>query len=107
MIDSLIILQENPEQLQQDLPETDVITKEKEDEKSPWRVMLFDDDIHTFEEVIKQLVKALNCDTSHAEELTLKVHKEGKAKVYEGDFEACLEINGVLEEIQLITEIKG
>ncbi len=79
----------------------------EEDEDTPWRVILYDDDIHTFEEVIAQLKKALGCSRSHAEELTYKVHNEGKARVYEGSFEDCFEINGVLKEIQLITEIKG
>jgi ATP-dependent Clp protease adapter protein ClpS len=104
---ALFILQQNTEVEQQELPGPDVITEVEDDEKTPWRVMLFDDDIHTFEEVINQLMKALHCDTPYAEELTLQVHNEGKAKVFEGSFEACLDVNGVLEEIQLITEIKG
>ncbi|HYW35396.1 MAG TPA: ATP-dependent Clp protease adaptor ClpS [Balneolaceae bacterium] len=97
------------EQEEEAAPKVEVLTKEKEeeDEDKPWRVMLFDDDIHTFDEVIQQLMKALNCNASHAEELTFKVHNEGKAKVYEGTFEDCFEVNGVLKEIQLVTEIKG
>lgn len=89
--------------------EVDVLEKEREDvqEKSPWRVILYDDDVHTFKEVIEQLIKALGCSQTHAEELTYKVHNEGKAKVFEGSFEDCFEVNGVLKEIQLITEIKG
>lgn len=88
-------------------PEVDVLTEELEEEDTPWRVILYDDDVHTFDEVIEQLIKALECSTSHAEELTFKVHNEGKANVYEGTFEACFEVNSVLKEIQLITEIKG
>lgn len=89
--------------------DVDVLEEEQEDEeeKTPWRVILYDDDVHTFDEVIEQLIKALKCNRSHAEDLTYKVHNEGKAKVYEGDFEDCFEVNGVLKEIQLITEIKG
>ncbi|MFN1835686.1 ATP-dependent Clp protease adaptor ClpS [Balneola sp. MJW-20] len=75
--------------------------------QSPWRLILYDDDIHTFEEVISQLMKATGCSLAKAEELTVKVHNEGKATVYEGDFEECLRIDGVLKEIQLVTEIKG
>lgn len=88
-------------------PEVEVLTEEQEEEDTPWRVILYDDDIHTFDEVIEQLVKALKCSASHAEELTFKVHNEGKAEVYKGSFEDCFEVNGVLKEIQLITEIKG
>ena len=86
-------------------------TKEKEEVKdavdTPWRLILYDDDIHTFEEVISQLMKATGCSLSEAEEKTWKVHNEGKALVYEGEFEECLRIDGVLKEIQLVTEIKG
>jgi ATP-dependent Clp protease adapter protein ClpS len=89
--------------------EVDVLEEEQEDEeeKSPWRVILYDDDVHTFDEVIEQLIKALGCSQSHAEDLTYKVHNEGKATVFEGSFEECFEVNGVLKEIQLVTEIKG
>ncbi len=89
--------------------DVDVLEEEQEDEeqKTPWRVILYDDDIHTFDEVIEQLIKALGCNQTHAEELTYKVHNEGKAEVFEGSFEECFEVNGVLKEIQLVTEIKG
>ncbi|HLR76144.1 MAG TPA: ATP-dependent Clp protease adaptor ClpS [Balneolaceae bacterium] len=86
-------------------PMVETLVEQKEE--TPWRVLLYDDDVHTFEEVIRQLVKALNCSGSYAEELTFKVHNQGKAMVYEGTFEACFEVNGILKEIQLITEIKG
>lgn len=89
--------------------EVEVLEEEQEDEEenTPWRVILYDDDVHTFDEVINQLMKALGCNQSHAEELTYKVHNEGKAEVFEGSFEECFEVNGVLKEIQLVTEIKG
>jgi ATP-dependent Clp protease adaptor protein ClpS len=90
-------------------PEVEVLelTEEKESVDTPWRLILYDDDIHTFDEVINQLIKALGCSVSRAEELTLRVHNDGKAIVFEGSFEECLKINSVLLEIQLITEIKG
>lgn len=86
-----------------------VAEKESRDEEidNPWKLILYDDDIHTFEEVIQQLQKALGCSLSKAQNLTMKVHNEGKAVVYEGAFEECLRINAILQEIQLITEIKG
>lgn len=92
-------------------PDTEVLEKEEEDEDealdNPWRLILYDDDIHTFDEVIHQLIKALGCSKGKAEELTFKVHNEGKATVFEGSFEECLKRNSVLQEIQLVTEIKG
>jgi len=90
-------------------PEVEVMvaTQEKESEATPWQLILYDDDVHTFDEVINQIIKALGCSVEKAEEITLKVHNEGKALVFEGAFEECLKINSVLQEIQLITEIKG
>ncbi len=90
-----------------ELTETSLEEAVEEDVKSPWRLILFDDDIHTFEEVIEQLMKATGCSYSHAETLTWQVHNEGKALVHEGEFEECLRIDSVLKEIQLVTEIKG
>lgn len=93
--------------------DTEEITKTETEEEveesvnTPWRLILYDDDIHTFEEVISQLMKATGCGLSKAEEMTWKVHNEGKATVHEGEFEECLKIDGVLKEIQLVTEIKG
>ncbi|TVR31841.1 MAG: ATP-dependent Clp protease adaptor ClpS [Balneolaceae bacterium] len=90
-------------------PEVEVLDQIEEEESvdTPWKLILYDDDIHTFDEVINQLLKALGCTLARAEELTLKVHNDGKALVFEGSFEECLKINSVLQEIQLITEIKG
>ncbi len=92
---------------QKEAHEVDVLVEDKEEIETPWRVLLYDDDIHTFDEVIGQLTKALNCSNSYAEELTFQVHNMGQANVYEGTFEACFDINSTLKEIQLITEIKG
>lgn len=90
-------------------PETDVAVEEEEEERvdEPWRVILYNDEIHTFEEVIVQLVKATGCSTGRAEELAWQVHSEGKACVFEGSFEECFRVQGVLREIQLVTEIEG
>ncbi|MFO8099581.1 MAG: ATP-dependent Clp protease adaptor ClpS [Salinibacter sp.] len=73
----------------------------------PWTVILFNDEVHTFEEVIGQIMKATGCNRSKAEDLTWTVHNEGKATVYEGTFEECFEVQSVLKEIQLVTEIRG
>ena len=76
------------------------------DEKTPAKVVLFNDSWHTFEEVIGQIIKATGCDTKTAERLTMEVHTKGKAVVYEGDMTECLRVNSVLEEIALHTQIE-
>ena len=72
----------------------------------PAKVILFNDEIHTFDEVIGQLIKALKCDSAKAEQLTWEVHNIGKAMVFEGPMEECVKISGVLEEIALHTQIE-
>jgi ATP-dependent Clp protease adaptor protein ClpS len=74
--------------------------------QAPAKVILFNDEIHTFEEVIGQLIKALRCDTATAEGLTWEVHSSGKAAVFEGPMNECVNISSVLEEISLHTQIE-
>ena len=90
-------------------PDVDVQTEEETEEriKSPWRVILYNDEIHTFDEVIRQVVKATGCSVKQAEKHAWTVHTEGKDCVYEGEFEECFRVQGVLREIQLVTEIEG
>lgn len=75
--------------------------------QEPWRVILYDDDVHTFEEVIIQLVRATGCSAERAERHAWTVHTEGKDCVYTGDFFDCMRVQGVLREILLVTEIEG
>ena len=69
------------------------------------KVILFNDDWHTFDDVIYQLILAINCSYKIAEKMALTVHNEGKCKVYEGSMEECLHVSAVLEEIDLKTQI--
>lgn len=80
--------------------ESDVLIQE------PAKVILYNDEVHTFEEVIGQLIKALRCDTTKAEALTWEVHNSGKANVFEGPMDECIQVSGVLEEIALHTQIE-
>ncbi len=75
--------------------------------KFPYRVILFNDDWHTFDEVIIQLIKALKCSVQKAKALTLKAHYEGKAVVFEGELSRCLVVSSILEEIKLMTQIES
>jgi ATP-dependent Clp protease adaptor protein ClpS len=74
--------------------------------QDPAKVVLFNDDVHTFEEVITQLIKAIRCPLEKAEALAWEVHSNGKAVVYTGEMSECLRVNSVLEEIALHTQIE-
>ncbi|MEI7694346.1 MAG: ATP-dependent Clp protease adaptor ClpS [Chlorobium sp.] len=71
-----------------------------------YRVLLFNDEAHTFDEVINQLMKALRCSRHKAEKHTWEVHTRGRSIVYAGSMFACLQVSSVLEEIALKTEIQ-
>ena len=74
--------------------------------QEPAKVILFNDEVHTFDEVIGQIIKATGCDTVKAEALTWEVHSAGKAMVYQGEMTRCVQVSGVLEEIDLMTQIE-
>ena len=90
-------------------PQTEDVPTEDTDHRldEPWHVLLFNDEIHTFEEVIVQLRKATGCTRGEAEDYAWEVHSTGKSAVFEGKFEECFKVQGVLREIQLVTEIEG
>lgn len=73
---------------------------------SPNSVILFNDNIHSFEEVANQLVKAISCSFERGQEFALEVHTKGKAKVFDGELVECLKVSSVLEEIGLHTQIE-
>lgn len=69
------------------------------------RVVLYNDDWHTFDEVISQLIKATKCTFEKARDYAFEVHVKGKAIVYNGSLNECLKVSTILEEIALHTQI--
>lgn len=76
------------------------------DVAAPNRVILFNDEEHTFDEVIGQIIRATGCSMTEAEAITFEVHHLGKALVFEGELGDCLKVSSVLEEIALHTQIE-
>ncbi len=69
------------------------------------RVILYNDEEHTFDEVIGQIMAATGCSYDHAEVLTYEVHSRGMAIVFEGEMTECLRVSAILEEIALHTQV--
>lgn len=92
------------------MPTPNLLTEEEQDisvgTEYPSRVILFNDDVHTFDEVIGQLIKATGCSKTRAEALAWQVHSTGKAAVFEGEMAKCVQVSHVLEEIALLTQIE-
>lgn len=94
------IISEGPQQT----PEIEEIVEV--DVANPAKVILYNDEWHTFDEVINQVIKAINCDYHKAQQITWQVHNDGKAVVYSGDMPECLRVSAILEEVALHTEIE-
>lgn len=73
---------------------------------NPWQVLLFNDEVHTFDEVILQIQKATGCSLERAFELTFMVHNNGKALVYVGEKDKCERVAAILNQIQLTTTVE-
>ena len=71
----------------------------------PFKVILYNDDIHTFDDVIVQLIKATGCTFKEARSFAFEVHVKGKSIVFGGELPACLKVTSILEEIALHTQI--
>ena len=69
------------------------------------KVILYNDDWHSFEEVIVQIMKATACTFEIARDHTFEVHVKGKSIVFNGPMSKCLKVSSVLEEIALFTQI--
>ena len=87
-------------------PQISNVEEEKTDLNIGSRVVLFNDDWHTFEEVIAQIIKATKCSFIQARDKTFEVHVSGKAVVFSGEMADCLRVSGILEEILLHTQIE-
>ncbi|MBI3358131.1 MAG: ATP-dependent Clp protease adaptor ClpS [Nitrospirae bacterium] len=71
----------------------------------PWNVVLYNDDVHTINEVILQVQKATGISLEAAFEITMTVHTKGRAICYAGAHTECEKVASVLKEIGLTVEI--
>lgn len=81
-------------------------TGQKQELGNPWQVVLFNDEVHSFDEVILQIQKATGYSLERAAELTLRVHNNGKAVVYIGSKDNCEKVSEILKRIQLIVQVE-
>jgi ATP-dependent Clp protease adaptor protein ClpS len=87
-----------------ELANTEVGTEEELG--NPWQVVLFNDAIHSFDEVILQIQKAAGYSLERATEITLRVHNNGKAVVFIGSKEDCEKVAAILGLIKLTTQVE-
>jgi ATP-dependent Clp protease adaptor protein ClpS len=86
-------------------PGIDVVEEEDISIRLKSKVILYNDDWHSFDEVILQIIKAINCSYTEASKKAFETHVNGKSVIYSGEFKDCLRVSSVLEEIALHTQI--
>uniref|UniRef100_A0A4W5PF41 E3 ubiquitin-protein ligase n=1 Tax=Hucho hucho TaxID=62062 RepID=A0A4W5PF41_9TELE len=84
----------------------DMLTWDKEDELPPgleppdrgdtYYCMLFNDEVHTYEQVIYTLQKAVNCTQKEAVSFATIVDRDGRKSVRFGDFAFCEQAKSVI-----------
>ncbi|MHB8481204.1 MAG: ATP-dependent Clp protease adaptor ClpS [Nitrospiria bacterium] len=80
-------------------------TEHEQQTELPWVVILYNDDVHAFEQVVFQVQKATGASLEKAVEITLEAHNKGRAICYSGTKETCAKVANILKEISLHVEI--
>ena len=86
-------------------PGIDILEDEEVNVGLESRVILYNDDWHSFDEVILQIMKAIQCSFDQARNKAFEAHVKGNTVIYNGKFNDCLKVSSVLEEIALRTQI--
>ncbi len=95
----------NEQQIIQEKPTIEIETEDTSDIGLASKVVLYNDDWHSFEEVIIQLIKAVGCTFEQARGFAFEVHVKGKSIVFNGQLNQCLKVSSILEEIALNTQV--
>src|SRR5262245_38517160 len=82
-------------------PVVDQETESATTVEPPWITILWNCDCHTFEQVARQLMKAISCSYDEGMAIAGRVHNDGKAVVRVGAKTECERVGRVLAEIGL------
>lgn len=86
-------------------PEVEEIGKVDVALAPPWITILHNCDCHTFEDVVKQLIKAIACSEERAWEIAWEVHNTGKAVVKVGPETECVRVGNILAATGLVVTV--
>lgn len=86
---------------------TQIDTREdvKTEATRPWNVILYNDDVHAFDEVVLQVQKATGKALAEAHRITLEAHNKGKSVAFTGDVAECQRVAAVLRKIGLLVDV--
>jgi ATP-dependent Clp protease adaptor protein ClpS len=89
----------------QALPRSEVEEVTGEAIAPPWMTILHNCDCHTFEQVVRQLQKAIACSEEEGWRIAWQVHNSGKAVVKVGAEGECVRVGNVLAAIGLVVTV--
>ncbi len=69
------------------------------------RVILYNDEWHSVDEVVLQIQKATGYDIYKATAIMLEAHTKGRAVCFRGDRAKCHRVAGILRQIRLQVEV--
>jgi ATP-dependent Clp protease adaptor protein ClpS len=72
----------------------------------PCNVILYNDEEHSMDQVISQIIKATKCSVGQASNIMFEAHKTGRAVCFSGHKERCELVCMVLEQLQLRCDIE-
>lgn len=72
----------------------------------PKKLILFNDDMHSMDQVVDQLRKATGYDETQCISIMMEADQNGRAVVYTGHLERCEHIESILAQIKLGTKIE-
>ena len=89
-------------------PEIDVIDEVVEDLANIklWELVLFNDDINSFDHVITTLIDVCKHSPEQAEQCTLIIHYKGKCGVKSGDFEELASLRNEICRREISAEVE-
>jgi ATP-dependent Clp protease adapter protein ClpS len=71
----------------------------------PWMTILHNCECHTFEQVVRQLQKAIACSEAEGWEIAWQVHNTGKAVVKVAPEAECVRVGNILASIGLVVTV--
>src|SRR2546429_8728165 len=84
-------------------PETEDVVDEAV--APPWMTILHNCECHTFEQVVKQLQKAIACSEAEGWEIAWQVHNTGKAVVKIRPEAECVPVGHILASTRLVLPV--
>src|SRR5437773_11828420 len=87
------------------VPETEVEEITGAEVSPPCMTILHNCDCHTFEQVVKQLQKAIACSEAEGWDIAWQVHNTGKAVVKIAAEAECVRVGNILASIGLVVTV--